>query len=129
MSEPVYATRDDWDSFGSEAEPDPDLLDALLARASREVDSLLVGAVYAVDENEQPTDPSVRSALARATCAFVEWWDDAGDISGAAAAGGAVSLGALSLGGGTGASGSTGRTPAAAVTALRVAGLVVRVDH
>ncbi|WP_053619631.1 hypothetical protein [Nocardiopsis sp. NRRL B-16309] len=44
-----------------------------LRDASLDVDTLLVGAVYDVDEDDQPTDADVALALQEATCAQAAW--------------------------------------------------------
>lgn len=65
---PVYATVDDLivytgDPASVEVSP------RFLVRASRQVDTALGIVRYAVDADEQPTDPEVVAALRDATCA------------------------------------------------------------
>lgn len=109
-----------------EDEP-PDGAARLLVRASRRVDSMLIGAVYAVDTNGLPTDATVAAALRDATCAQVEWWGEVGDSTGTGA-GGAwsnVSIGKVSLGTGSGgAPPSKVRVSPAVAEILQVAGLL-----
>lgn len=92
-----YATTTDLANYLREAAP----LDAgrLLADASRFLDSeLLRVCMYDVDEDDMPTNATVRAALRDAVCAQVEWWGEVGDSTGAAGVGwGAVSIGSASL--------------------------------
>lgn len=65
---PVYATPQELAAWLDLDEP-PAGASQALRDASLAVDMLLVGAVYAVDGEEQPTDPKVIAALRDATCA------------------------------------------------------------
>lgn len=65
---PVYATPQELADWLGLDEP-PAGASTALRDASLAVDMLLVGAVYAVDGEEQPTDPKVIAALRDATCA------------------------------------------------------------
>lgn len=65
---PVYATPQELAAWLELDEP-PAGASQALRDASLAVDMLLVGAVYAVDDEEQPTDPKVIAALRDATCA------------------------------------------------------------
>lgn len=65
---PVYATPQELAAWLELDEP-PAGASQALRDASLAVDMLLVGAVYAVDSEEQPTDPAVVAALRDATCA------------------------------------------------------------
>lgn len=65
---PVYATPQELAAWLGLDEP-PAGASQALRDASLSVDMLLVGAVYAVDDEEQPTDPKVIAALRDATCA------------------------------------------------------------
>lgn len=78
----VYATTADLGEYAG-AEVVDDDSPRLLARASEQVDSLLVAAVYDVDAQGYPTDTQVRDAVRRASCALVEWWHETGDPTGA----------------------------------------------
>jgi hypothetical protein len=64
----VYATPQELAEWLGLSEP-PAGASQALRDASLAVDTLLVGAVYAVDDEEQPTDPKVIAALRDATCA------------------------------------------------------------
>lgn len=65
----------------------PDGAGKLLVRASRRIDTVLIGAYYAVDDDGLPTNATVAAALRDAVCAQVEWWDEQGDATGNGAAG------------------------------------------
>lgn len=54
---------------GGAAVPEADA-DALLRAASRAVDELLFGIVYATDAEQLPSDPDVAQAMSDATCAI-----------------------------------------------------------
>ena len=99
----------------------------LLVRASRRIDSVLIGAYYATDTNGLPTDATVVAALRDAVCAQVEWWDEVGDTTGTGAGGAwsTVSIGKVSLGAGSGgdAPPSKARVSPAVYEILQVAGL------
>ena len=75
-----------------------------------------------------PTDTDVIQALADATCAQVEWWNETGDSTGAAAMYQSVTAGNISLGRGySGAGSATGAAQiisARAVQILRAAALL-----
>lgn len=84
MTAPIYATAGDYSTWSGDATV-PSA--ALLARASSVVDEVLIGAVYAVDSAEQPTDSAAIEALRDATCAQVQWFIDQGDTAGIGAGG------------------------------------------
>lgn len=94
----IYATAADLAAYtGTTA---PDNADALLAKASRFLDSAVFRLCwYAADpDTGLPTDPIVTAALRDATCAQAAWWDELGDSTGALGAGyGSVSIGSVSL--------------------------------
>lgn len=92
----VYATTADLVAYAGDEVVDDDA-PRLLARASELVDSLLLAAVYAVDEHGHPVDDEVRDALRRATCAVVEWWHETGDPTGAGGQFTEAALGTLRL--------------------------------
>ncbi|WP_405679305.1 hypothetical protein OG859_18655 [Streptomyces sp. NBC_00048] len=106
-------------------QPAPADAERLLARAGEDVDSALLTAIYPVDEDGDPLDPEIRTALANATCAQVEFQLAGGDDgTGAGGQWDSVSIGPVSL------SGRSSRTAAAGVElapradrALRRAGL------
>ncbi len=70
MAAPVYATAEEYDAspYGQAVIAPADLA-GRLAIASRDVDELLVTAVYDTDENQKPTDTDVAEALRDATIA------------------------------------------------------------
>ncbi|MFE6764357.1 hypothetical protein [Streptomyces sp. NPDC057689] len=121
----VYATPEQLATYTGA--PAPEGVERLLARASEDVDAALLTAVYAVDDDGDPTDPAVVAALAAAVCAQVEWQLATGDDgTGSAGVWDSVSIGPVSL------SGRTAGPPAAsgvdlaprAHRALRGAGLL-----
>jgi len=60
-------------------------VDRLLERASELIDDYLRTAYYATDDDDLPTDAKVATALSKATCAQVEYWqagDEEDDILG-----------------------------------------------
>ncbi|MEU7046042.1 hypothetical protein AB0A77_34000 [Streptomyces varsoviensis] len=107
--------------------PAPDDAEQLLRRASEDVDSALLTAVYPVDADGDPTDPTITAALADATCAQVEYWLATGDDgTGAAGHWDSVSIGPVSLSGRTRAPSAAGggvELAPRAERALRRAGL------
>lgn len=128
MAQRVYATEAEYLEL-TEEDTAPDKINSKLRRASNEVDSHIRAAVYDVDEDGYPTDAKVSEALRDATCAYVEYWEETGDITGAGAIAGPVRIGSVSLGG-TSTGGASSRTPAdtrrsdEAITILRNAGLI-----
>lgn len=128
MAQRVYATEADYLDFTRDSTA-PDRVDSLLRRASSEVDGLIRTAVYDTDEDGYPTDPGVSDAVRDATCAFVAYWAETDDPTGAGAIAGPVKIGSVSLGG-TSTGGASSRTPAdtrradEALTILRNAGLI-----
>lgn len=138
----TYATASDLlDFMGGEVPTGPDgsdltdaQINALLRRASTQVESYVRLARYSVDEDGYPTDPAVSQALTDATCAQAAWWDDTGDVSGADAIAGPTKILSVSLGGGNTASNqrtaAEARASDEAITILKNAGLIMaRVDH
>ncbi|MFK0289938.1 hypothetical protein ACIQU6_05530 [Streptomyces sp. NPDC090442] len=104
----VYATPEQYAAWTGE--PAPEGAERLLARASEDVDSALLTAVYPVDEDGDPTQATIAAALRDATCAQVEYQLAAGDDgTGAAGQWDSVSIGPVSLSGRSGRSaGSSG---------------------
>ncbi|WP_282792085.1 hypothetical protein [Streptomyces sp. CC224B] len=93
----VYATPAQLAAWTGEPAP-PDA-ERLLARASEDVDDVLLCAVYATTAAGMPTDPAVVQALADATCAQVEYQLATGDDgTGATGRWGSVSIGPVTLG-------------------------------
>lgn len=105
--------------------PAPPGAERLLARAGEDIDSALLTAVYPVDEDGDPTDPTIAAALADATCAQVEYQLAAGDDgTGAGGQWDSVSIGPVSLSGRSSRTATTGVDLAPrADRALRRAGL------
>ncbi|WP_405018170.1 hypothetical protein OHV05_15385 [Kitasatospora sp. NBC_00070] len=93
---PAYATPAQLAEWTGQ--PAPPGAERLLARASEDVDSALLHAVYPVDSTGAPTDPAHVAALVAATCAQVEYQLAAGDDgTGAASRWQSVSAGSISL--------------------------------
>ncbi|MFD7262097.1 hypothetical protein [Streptomyces sp. NPDC059874] len=123
MARQPYATPEQLAAWTGQ--PAPADAERLLARAGEDVDSALLTAIYPVDEDGDPLDPEIRTALANATCAQVEYQLAGGDDgTGAGGQWDSVSIGPVSL------SGRSSRTAAAGVElapradrALRRAGL------
>lgn len=101
-----YATAADLEAFTG-ATPPADA-DRLLRRASEEIDTALITAVYATDDTGNPTDPAHIEAVKNATCAVVEWWSETGDETGAGSSWTSVGAGSVNLSrSGQGSAGST----------------------
>lgn len=98
---PVYATSEDLASYLGETAPAN--ADALLRAASLLVDGLLIGAVYATDSKQQPTDDGVADALVDATVMQAAYWHHTGLPAEGAGAYESVSIGSVSLSRGDGA--------------------------
>jgi hypothetical protein len=132
MALPVYATATEYKKFLGVEELDAATkeVNAGLRRASNEVRGLTRTAIYDTDaDTGMPTDEGVLEAFRDATCAFVAYWDETGDITGAGAISGPVKILSVSLGG-TATGGASSRNVAdtrrsdEAVTILRNAGLI-----
>jgi hypothetical protein len=110
----VYATPAQLAAYTGQ--PAPDDAEQLLAGASRMLDAeVLRLAVYATSDDGMPSDPLVAAAFTAAVCAQVVWWGKVGDSTGAAGAGwGNVSIGSVSLGRGSGSTGSPDGSDSAA---------------
>jgi hypothetical protein len=123
----VYATAADLDGWLDDQLPEADAAKQL-RRASMHIDSLLITAVYRVDEDGEPLDLHVIDALRDATCAQVAWWADTGDTSGAASQYQQTSIGSVGLtrgySSGKSAAGPSARTAPEAVQILATAGLL-----
>jgi len=110
MDQPVYATASEFYDFIGEDQPteagaggeqvpvEEKSLNARLRRASQSIDSLILTAVYDVDEDGYPTDLDVADALRDATCAQVAFWQETDDVTGAEAQAGVVKIGSVQLG-------------------------------
>ncbi|GGD33112.1 hypothetical protein GCM10010915_11870 [Microbacterium faecale] len=103
-------------------------LNALLRRASIQVESYVRLARYDTDDDGYPVDPDVSEAMTEATCAQVTWWDETGDVTGADAISGVTKILSVSLGSGNTAGGqrspAEARASAEAITILENAGLI-----
>lgn len=93
MATRIYATSAEYQDYTGQTPPSD--IDKLLRDASR----MLVAEVfrlcwYEVDEDGYPANTLVAEAFRDAVCAQVEWWDEIGDSTGAAA----VSWGTVKLG-------------------------------
>jgi len=66
MTSPIYATAQELAEYLAE--------DNLLEQASRLIDSVLRGAVYATDTNGVATDLDIGAAIKRATMIQVSFW-------------------------------------------------------
>lgn len=99
-----YATVEELGSFLA-PDPAPGNAVRLLERASLDVDSALVCAVYDVDADEMPTAPPVIKALREATLEQVAWRLSQGDDDGLPSVHDSVSIGSVSLSRGSGGSG------------------------
>jgi hypothetical protein len=78
-------------------DPLPANAPVLLDRATVRVNMHLLATVYAVDASGVATDPKVRDALKRATCATVIYMAETGDTKGAGTAYTSVSIGSVQL--------------------------------
>ena len=137
MAQPVYATVDDLTDFMAPDTP-PTNAAKLLRVASRRVDTLLIGAVYPVDDAGRPTDTDHMEALRDAACAQAEFatgWQQqtGGDSTGAKRRPTAVTVGQVSYSyggrpssGGSGSADDDTRVPTSSevVDILRLAGLL-----
>lgn len=93
----IYATPEQLAAWTGE--PAPADAERLLARASADVDSALLCALYRTNAAGMPTDPEVVQALADAACAQVEYQAATGDDgTGASGRWGSVAIGPVSLG-------------------------------
>jgi hypothetical protein len=128
---PVYAKVSDLKKFLGVEELDASDTEAKagLRRASNEVRGLTRTTVYETDDDGLPTDTAVLEAFKDATCAFVAYWDETGDITGGNAIAGpvkilSVTLGGTATGGASSRSAADARRADEAVTILRNAGLI-----
>lgn len=82
----AYADSDDLSDMLPDGLVVPADATRLLAAAGREIDRMLVTAVYDVDDGGDPTDAQFIIAFKDATCAQAAWWIETGDEQGVAAA-------------------------------------------
>ena len=66
MSSPTYGTDEELEAYSAP--------DQLLAKASRLIDSVLVGATYSIGEDGLATDSKIKEAIKRATLAQAAFW-------------------------------------------------------
>ncbi|MFD9920649.1 hypothetical protein [[Kitasatospora] papulosa] len=125
----AYATEAQFAEFLAPDIP-PAQARRLLETASDLIDELLIGAVYAVDDQGNPADPAVADSFAKAVMHQVQYMTVTGDETGANANVSSLSQGGLSvtrsLGSSRG-SGGSGRTPRYsenAVGVLKAGGLL-----
>ncbi|MFA9432886.1 MULTISPECIES: hypothetical protein [unclassified Egicoccus] len=79
MAHATVAQLTAWLAHSAIAAPADNEAGRLLERASVTVDRATVAAIYAVNDQNDPTDDKVRQAFVDATCAQVEWWLVTGD--------------------------------------------------
>lgn len=117
-----YATVEDYLDWVGDLTPYEQPRPSTMRKASDLISSVLIGAVYATDEDGNATHPTIVEALRDATCAQVEFWDETGDESGASSVWQSASIGGASY---TRAAGGA-RLPVApaAVLTLRRVGLL-----
>jgi hypothetical protein len=111
----VYATSAEYVTYTGQAAPAD--IDALLARASRFLDSRVFRLCWyeVVEATGLPSNALVAEAFSAAVCAQVQWWVETGDELGTAGQWGSVSIGSVSLSGARSSSGSGGSAPGRAV--------------
>lgn len=123
----AYATVDDFEAY-LDGEALPSNAARLLDTASDLIDDMLVGAIYDVDENGDPTDPADIATLKKATCAQAQYLAMLGDETGAQANFASASAGAVSFSRMIGSSPSrtivSARYAPQAVSILRTAGFL-----
>lgn len=125
MAQRIYAVASDFANLAEEPfDGDDTKLDKRLRSASIEVEGLTRLSVYDVDEEGYPTDADISDAFKEATCAFVEYWEETDDPTGAQSQAGPTRIGSVSFGG-SGASGGATNTKSAASS--RIAPKAVRI--
>lgn len=129
MAAPVYATTEDLATYCADETPPASIGARQLRDASRRVDAMLLTAVYRVDSEGVPLDPTVIEALKEATCAQALHRDAYGTESEIIEDGKPMSLGPLKIGlgdrgGSAGASNVSAWAPDA-LDILRAEGLIV----
>ena len=94
MAAPIYATAADLIVYSGPLTVSNEEADRKLARASRLIDSVLIGAVYPTDPvTKIATDETKREAIKNATMAQAAYW-----ISGAGSEHGAPAYDSVSIG-------------------------------
>ncbi|MEV5289924.1 hypothetical protein AB0K64_01625 [Streptomyces sp. NPDC053741] len=118
----AYATEAEFTDFLA-PDTSPAQARRLLETASDLIDELLIGAVYAVDDQGNPADPAVADTFAKAVCHQAQYMAETGDETGANANVSSLSQGGLSITrslGGSKGSGGSGRTPRYSENAIGV---------
>lgn len=95
----IYATKAQLEDYLGNGATVPVDADRLLRSASRDVDEMLLTAVYPVDAAGLPTDPDHEEAIREATCEQAMHRDEHGDEIDMMGSGESVRLGPLSFGG------------------------------
>jgi hypothetical protein len=94
MAAPIYANAADLIAYSGPLSVTEEEADRKLARASRLIDSVLIGAVYATDPNTRiATDADIALSIKNATCAQAAYW-----ISGAGSEHGSPAYDSVSIG-------------------------------
>lgn len=109
----ALATAADWARYKGLIDPDADdataaaywadhaeelpLIRAGLESASDDIRAYIRFSVYATDDNGEATNPGVIKAITRATCAQLDWYQDTGDTTGAAAIFNTIRIASVSL--------------------------------
>ncbi|MGW3154009.1 hypothetical protein [Streptomyces sp. NPDC001089] len=121
----AYATEAEFAEFLAPDDPPPHAK-RLLETASDLIDELLVGAVYAVDDQGNPSEPSVSDAVTKAVIYQAQYMAATGDETGANANVSSMSQGGLSIARTFGSNGAS-RVPRYsenAIGVLRTAGVL-----
>lgn len=129
MAGPIYATSTEYQNSPYGSSPAPANISQLLAQASRAVDTLIVAAVYTVDNDQLPTDPDILAATRDATIAQARYSNARGDGEGTGETWSSVGIGSATLtrGSGSSAANTGGLSPRFSPVAndiLRGAGLL-----
>lgn len=93
----VYATVGNYRTWSQDAITPDARVTWLLARASEDIDRALIGAIYPVDANSMPTDPTDIQTFQDATCAQAAFRQDMSDDTGAASRNDSTSIGGISI--------------------------------
>lgn len=118
MPAPVYATLEQLATeLNVSVEDLPLSASSQLRKASRQIDAVLIGAVYATDENDLPADVAINEAITNATLAQVQYWLAGYGTEHGKAIYSSVSIGSVSLGGNA-SSGSKSDSPSVAPQAM-----------
>lgn len=100
MAAPIYATAEELEVYAGDLSITPEEAGRKLARASRLIDSVLIGAVYPVDPvTHIATGEDIREAIKNATMAQAAYWIYGAGSEHGAAMYDSVSIGSVSLSG------------------------------